>query len=126
MSDEEDRLVKIQEELDKAAAFELEEPDQHDAKALESIRQRGREGLEKLKKHTPEGSKGGFVGAEGGRNLGLGLQIAYAILGVPIVFFGVGWLIDRQVGGTLWQGLLTIFGAAIAVWYAVIASGKSK
>lgn len=57
----------------------------------------------------PESDPSGY------RGLGQGLSIAYSLMGTTLLGFFIGWLIDRQVGGTLWQGLLGILGAAAGV-----------
>ncbi|MBS1724228.1 MAG: AtpZ/AtpI family protein [Armatimonadetes bacterium] len=125
-AEEEAQLRRIEEELERAKGTEFVDPGADGLEGrLDELKSRAEAARETLKKHTPEGSQGTFVTPESGRSLGLGLQIAYAILGVPLVGFGVGWLIDQAVGGTLWRGMLTILGAAIAVWYAVRSTGRN-
>lgn len=119
--EEEEQLRRIEEELDAARKVQFAETERD--KTFDDLAERARAAKQTLKKHTPEGSAGQYVGPEGGRNLGKGLQIAYAIIGVPLVGFGIGWLIDNQTGGTQAKGIATILGAAIAVAYA-IKSGK--
>ena len=124
-TDEEARLARIERELEAVKGTKFAEPEEPEQAAqLAAIEQRAKLAKETLRRHTAEGQVGGFVGPEGGRSLGKGLQIAYAIIGVPIVGFGVGWLIDKQVGGNLWQGLMTILGATIAVIYAVRSASR--
>jgi F0F1-type ATP synthase assembly protein I len=52
--------------------------------------------------------------------LAAGLQVAYLIMGTPIGFYAIGWLIDRQVGGNQWQSWLALFGAVaglvLGIW----------
>ncbi len=56
---------------------------------------------------------------EASRGLGVGLSIAYTIIGVPIFGYFVGYLIDRQVGGKLFAPLFTTGGAVLGLTYAV-------
>lgn len=61
------------------------------------------------------------------RQLGIGLSIAYAILGLPLVGAGIGWLIDRATGVQgVWVGPLVLVGAAAGVAMAVFLLGKSN
>lgn len=58
--------------------------------------------------------------ASSARGAGLGLTVAYMIIGVPMFGAGIGWLIDRQGGTTHWIGLCTFFGAVLGVTIAVL------
>ncbi len=60
------------------------------------------------------------------KGLGLGLMLAYGLIGFPIACYGLGWLIDRQVGGTLASALLTVFGMVCAVIWVVIISARHQ
>lgn len=124
--DELQKLAEIEKLIDEAKSTEFESTSEaeNDAK-LREIQEKASLARATLNKHKPEAQESQFVGAGNGRNLGLGLQIAYAIIGVPLVGYGVGWLIDNQIGGKLWSGLLTIIGAALAIWYAVKSASRS-
>lgn len=124
--EEEERLRQIEEELArvKASGFVVPKDETEDVR-LSEIEQRAREARETHRKHTAAGSSGSFVTPDTGRSLGKGLQIAYAILGVPLVGFGIGYLIDLKTGGMMWRGVGTILGATAAVAYAIRStSGK--
>ncbi|MBS1713989.1 MAG: AtpZ/AtpI family protein [Armatimonadetes bacterium] len=128
-SDEEAKLRRIEDELAKVAAeTRLAEPD-HDAfgERLKQIESQARSAKTQHHKGTPEGSTQGMFTPESGRGLARGLQAAYAIIGVPIAGWVVGWLIDRAAGtGVTWQGVLTMCGAALAVLYVIkTSSGPS-
>lgn len=60
------------------------------------------------------------------KGLGLGLMMAYGLIGFPIVCYGIGWWIDQQVGGTLASALLTVFGMVCAVAWVVIIAAKHQ
>ncbi|RYG39973.1 AtpZ/AtpI family protein [bacterium] len=53
------------------------------------------------------------------RGLGTGLQIAYAIIGLPIFGFGAGWLLDRALNANGWKPILTMLGAVVGIGYAI-------
>ncbi|RYG36753.1 hypothetical protein EON81_08760 [bacterium] len=60
------------------------------------------------------------------RGLGTGLQIAYAIIGLPIFGFGAGWLLDNALHGTAWKPILTMLGAVAGIGYAVWHLNRQK
>ena len=118
-------LRRIEEELERVKGVDFADPgDDHRDSKLKEIEERAKAARNTQKQHTPEGMGSSFITPESGRGLARGLQIAYAIIGVPLVGFGVGWLIDRQSGGVLWQGVGTILGAAIAVIYAIKSTSQ--
>ncbi len=71
------------------------------------------------------GKVAGQTGEEA-RDLGIGLSIAYAIIGVPIVFFLTGLAIERGTPGGPIQSSLGLIGAVVGVAYAFIAVAKKQ
>jgi F0F1-type ATP synthase assembly protein I len=53
------------------------------------------------------------------RGLGVGLTIAYTIIGLPLLGAGIGWLVDGRTGGTTWVGIGTVIGAVLGVAAAI-------
>lgn len=53
------------------------------------------------------------------RGMGMGLTIAYIIVGTPMAGALVGWLIDMQAGSNVAKGFGTLIGAVIGIAYAV-------
>ena len=53
------------------------------------------------------------------RGLGVGLTIAYMIIGLPLLGAGIGWLIDGRAGGTMWIGIGTVIGGVLGVFAAI-------
>lgn len=53
------------------------------------------------------------------RGLGLGLTIAYAILGMPVAGWFVGWLIDRNAGTQFWTPILAFVGVMGGLGFAI-------
>ena len=53
------------------------------------------------------------------RGMGLGLSAAYAIIGLPLVGAGVGWLIDRGLGTTFVIAIGAVGGLIGGVWHAI-------
>lgn len=47
-----------------------------------------------------------------------GLQLAYALLGMPLLGLGLGYFLDDP-GGTTWKGVLGALGAVIGIAYVI-------
>ena len=63
---------------------------------------------------------------EQGKSLGVGLTVAYAILGVPLVMFGIGFLIDKAAhSGQFWQSALGLVGCLIGVGFAMYVAQRA-
>jgi F0F1-type ATP synthase assembly protein I len=66
------------------------------------------------------------IDASASKGLGLGLQIAYTIIGLPLIGALIGYFIDRATGATLWTGLLAVAGMAGGVTLTVMFMGRSS
>jgi F0F1-type ATP synthase assembly protein I len=105
------KVQKIDEE------FEAKAKDLHARAAkLKNTLDGKKERLEESRRSDGESAKG----------LGVGLTIAYGIIGAPLVGFGVGYLIDRSLGGTTWSGILGLLGAGGGLWFAVVVLNKTN
>jgi F0F1-type ATP synthase assembly protein I len=62
--------------------------------------------------------------ADSARGLGVGMTIAYAILGMPLLGAGLGWLLDERLGGKLWIGVGMLLGAAAGIGFAVLTLNR--
>lgn len=60
------------------------------------------------------------------RNLGRGMQLAYALIGLPIVGFGVGYLVDRSTGFGSGKAIGAMVGFALALYYVVKTTQGEK
>lgn len=58
--------------------------------------------------------------AELGRGAGFGLTIAYTIMGLPMVGAAGGWLLDQRLGTQIWVGILTLTGAILGIFSAIM------
>ncbi len=52
---------------------------------------------------------------ESSRGLGVGLSVAYAILGLPLFGYGVGYFIDNATGGNTAKGIAMMVGAIVGI-----------
>lgn len=60
-----------------------------------------------------------MTGSGTGKSLGYGLSAAYALIGAPLVGYGVGYLADRGTDSNVFGMVGFCVGAAAAVFYAV-------
>lgn len=70
-------------------------------------------------KATQTASTFGSTSAGDRKQMAYGISIAYTIILLPLAGFAVGWLIDSQIGGTLFQALLTLTMAIVGLTVAI-------
>ncbi len=63
---------------------------------------------------------------EATKGLGLGMSVAYAIIGVPVFGYGIGFLIDKSSGSTTFAGFGMLIGCLVGIAVAVVMLGKQK
>jgi F0F1-type ATP synthase assembly protein I len=59
------------------------------------------------------------------RGLGIGLSAAYAIIGLPLVGAGLGWLLDRALGTAFFVVVGVVAGLVGGMWHAVQLSNRA-
>ena len=64
--------------------------------------------------------------AKAAKGLGIGLTIAYTILGMPLIGYGLGWLLDRELNTLIWKGFGVLLGAVVGVWYALVMLARTN
>lgn len=129
LSPEEERLLKLEREIDEAKArHEAETQDIHDEftdrarrlnERLGAVKQEheGRKAKEEVRaKSDASASKG----------LGVGLSIAYTIIGLPLVGIGIGWLLDQQLHTNVWKGILATIGACAGIAITVMLMNRAN
>ncbi|MCW5938459.1 MAG: hypothetical protein KF884_07090 [Fimbriimonadaceae bacterium] len=118
---DQEKLRKIEAEIERLGR-ETQFADPHDREfesRLRGIEEKAESARVRQRGAEIERNRSSSVGGDSGRGLGIGLSIAYAILGLTMLGWGVGWLLDRGTDRVLWQGLGTVFGATLAVAYAL-------
>jgi F0F1-type ATP synthase assembly protein I len=60
------------------------------------------------------------------RGLSQGLQIAYTIIGLPLIGFGIGVLLDHEFGTQFWKGFAGLAGCALAVLIAMFLINRAN
>jgi F0F1-type ATP synthase assembly protein I len=108
-----ERLRKVREELSGMELPELPE-DEVEAKSIElqekvaAARRRSFPDPPELEVNRPHQKQ---LEDPGYRGLGIGMSVAYSLVGCVVVGWGIGKLIDMQTGGALGQAIGTLLGA---------------
>lgn len=63
---------------------------------------------------------------EAAKGLGIGLSVAYTIIGLPVFGYGVGWLIARQTGSTTVAGFGMLIGAVLGIAAAILMLNRHQ
>lgn len=120
------------EHLGKAASESVEkfaEDSQIDAafeERLKAVETKAVEHKRKRETVKAQESKRSALDAASTKGLGVGMTVAYAILGMPLVGAGVGWLIDQRLGISMWQGILMLVGAVAGIAFTVFSLQKTE
>ena len=107
----EDTAADIHEEFDE----KLKHYDQRFAQE-KSIHEARKVEAEQRQKSDRESTKG----------LGLGMTLAYAIVGVPVFGYGIGFLVDKSNGTTTYAGIGMLIGCLVGIAVAVLMLSKQK
>ncbi|MEA2554608.1 MAG: hypothetical protein QOJ65_2784 [Fimbriimonadaceae bacterium] len=58
------------------------------------------------------------------KGLGLGLSIAYTMMGMPLLGIAIGWFLDQSLGTNIWKGILAVVGAAVGLAFTVVSMNR--
>jgi F0F1-type ATP synthase assembly protein I len=91
---------------------------------LDAIEQRAASAKQTLDKTKPQAnSLSGGMDQKSALGMGLGLTMAYTIVGTPLAGYGIGLLINKSTGGNSWHIWLTLLGSVIGIgWVAMVAN----
>jgi F0F1-type ATP synthase assembly protein I len=64
--------------------------------------------------------------SESHRGLGIGLTVAYTIIGLPLFGIGVGYLLDRSLGTQTYQGIGALVGSVLGVVGAIVVLNRHQ
>ena len=64
--------------------------------------------------------------AEDARGLGMGMAVAYTIIGLPIAGIGIGWLIDQSQGTTIFRGFGAVIGSILGIVGAMLMLNRNQ
>lgn len=117
------RLSEKAESLHVARPDGLDEEFEERMKRLEERASAHRELRENEQKEQARKTRGDRDAAKG---LGLGLSVAYTIIGLPVFGYGVGWLISRSTGSTTVAGFGMLIGAVVGIAVAIVMLGRQQ
>ncbi|MCW5943149.1 MAG: hypothetical protein KIS66_13020 [Fimbriimonadaceae bacterium] len=63
---------------------------------------------------------------ESSRQLGVGLSIAYAIIGMPVVGYGLGYVLDKGNEVKVWTSWTALGGCVLGLVYAVFVLNRES
>lgn len=106
-------------EIAEEARRKIEEADVEFNARLKDLEERAHHAQNKRHQIERQKAKENKSSADAAKGLGVGLSVAYAILGMPIAGLGLGWLIEKMGGPAGWQSGLIIIGSVLGVVYAV-------
>lgn len=69
---------------------------------------------------SQEASRRARDDADSARGLGVGLSIAYTIIGLPLLGVGVGWLIDTRLGTQTYRSIGVLLGSVLGIVGALV------
>ena len=64
--------------------------------------------------------------ADSAQGLGVGLSIAYTIIGFPLAGALVGYFVDQKLGTQVWKGFGLLIAAALAVFMSLLILRRSN
>lgn len=59
------------------------------------------------------------------RGLGVGLSIAYTLIGLPLLGLAIGWYLDSGSGGQTYKGIGAVAGTALGIVMTVILLSRA-
>lgn len=119
-----DPLAVMEEEEENKSPFGDFDPEFNDrldgfSKKVDKVKA-SREEQERDKARRQKGER------DSSRGLGVGLTIAYMIIGLPLLGAGIGWLVDGRTGGTTWIGIGTVIGGVLGVLAAISIMNRAN
>lgn len=110
------------------AREKLGEPQPDLEERLAAIEARARRGQAHFREAmpSPDENRPDRMSGEESRGLGVGLTVAYAILGVPLAMYALGYALDMATQRTqVWRSSLGLLGCFMGVGYAVYIANRA-
>jgi hypothetical protein len=116
-------------EIADAARDSIHQIDKDFDEKLNNIGDRVQSARQSADKFKPESNNASGMTPTEARGIGVGLTVAYSIIGTPLFMYGVGLLIDNATGtpatATLkWSSGLLLLGAIFGVGFAIYTTQK--
>ena len=114
------------EEIADEARRKIDEADAEFADRLKSLEDRAAQSKSRRETQAKQKAREDKSSAEAAKGLGVGLTVAYAILGMPLAGLGIGWLIEKMGGPAGWQSGLIVLGAVLGGVFAILVVNKTQ
>ncbi|MFM9874049.1 MAG: hypothetical protein ACKVQS_11370 [Fimbriimonadaceae bacterium] len=116
-------------EIADAARHSLDKIDKDFNSKIDDLSTRVKSARKKADQFKPEANNTSGMTPTDARGMGVGLTVAYAIIGTPLFLYFVGFMIDKAVGTNpdaplKWATGLLMVGAVIGVWFAIMTTQK--
>lgn len=130
---EDERLARLLGELDESnratfdeARRQVSEADDEFEERLAKLEKKASDAKQVREAKEKETDRRLASERESARGAGVGLQVAYMIMGVPLLFAGIGWLIDRWQGTGVFVGVGTLVGAVLGIVMTIYTLNKTN
>jgi F0F1-type ATP synthase assembly protein I len=64
--------------------------------------------------------------AESNRGLGMGMTVAYTIIGVPLFAIAIGWVLDQRMGTNIYRGMGALIGSIVGIIGAIVLLNRHQ
>ena len=79
---------------------------------------------DKARKPANDGSLSGSMDQKSSMTMGMGISLAYTIIGAPIVGYGLGILINKLTHTQGWEIWLTLGGSILGIVWVVMVTNR--
>ncbi len=93
---------------------------------LRQLEEKAAKASGRFQKEKKEESRKMASDSEAARGLGVGLSIAYTLIGLPMVGVAVGWWLDNRFHTEIWKSLLILIGSVAAIAYTVFTLNQQN
>jgi F0F1-type ATP synthase assembly protein I len=96
------------------------------SRKLDALEARAAKAKQTLDKTKPQAnSLSGGMDQQSALGMGMGLTLAYTIIGTPLLGYGAGMLINKSTGTNGWQIWLTLLGAVIGIGWVILVTSRN-
>lgn len=129
LTEEQKRMLELYEEIGAATETRQSEEQKREAEFAERLEKLEDRAAEVRKNREIEDARRFESHANDradSRGLGIGLMIAYAIIGTPLLMAGIGYLIDVNQKTEFYKGMGALAGAVIGIVYAITVLNREN
>lgn len=91
---------------------------------LEDLGERASKAKDARDRQLREAERDRTFDRETARGTGVGLQIAYMIIGLPMAGLALGWYLDNRLDANAWKPILVMGGAAAGIVMALVTLNR--